>query len=97
MKGETDKMLKGVNRQVVEVSRTDSVYFEKILFFVKPEFYGLGEGKLREKADAALQNSPVPARSRAQKKGRAVLRYLAAAAGGAVFSAGIGALVQLAL
>ena len=30
-------MIKGVNRQVVEVQETDCDYFEKIMFFVKPE------------------------------------------------------------
>ena len=29
-------MIKGVNRQVVEVQETDCDYFERILFFVKP-------------------------------------------------------------
>ena len=36
-------MIKGVNRQVVEVSHTDSIYFEKVLFFVRPEYYGMSE------------------------------------------------------
>ena len=31
------KMIKGVNRQVVEVNDTGCDYFEKIMFFVKPE------------------------------------------------------------
>ena len=43
-------MIKGVNRQVVEVSETDCDYFERILFFVKPEYAGISEGKIRERA-----------------------------------------------
>ncbi len=43
-------MIKGVNRQVVEVHETDCDYFEKIMFFVKPEYASLSEGKLRERA-----------------------------------------------
>lgn len=43
-------MIKGVNHQVVEVSQTQSEYFERILFFVKPEYASLSEGKLRDRA-----------------------------------------------
>ena len=31
-------MVKGVNRQVLEIHETGCEYFEKALFFVKPEF-----------------------------------------------------------
>ena len=50
-------MIKGVNKQVVDVTEPDSAYFERVLFFVKPEFSGLGEGALRKKADALLHTS----------------------------------------
>lgn len=43
-------MIKGINRQVVEVRETGSDYFEKILFFVKPEYASVSEGKIRERA-----------------------------------------------
>lgn len=43
-------MIKGVNHQVVEVSETDCDYFERILFFVKPEYASVSEGKIRERA-----------------------------------------------
>ena len=29
-------MVKGVNRQVIEINNTDSVYFEKAVFYLKP-------------------------------------------------------------
>ena len=41
-------MIKGVNRQVIEISETDCEYFERVMFFVKPEFVNVSEGKLRE-------------------------------------------------
>ena len=44
------RMIKGINRQVVEVNDTGSDYFEKIMFFVKPEYAGISEGKIRERA-----------------------------------------------
>lgn len=43
-------MIKGINRQVVEVNDTDCDYFERILFFVKPEYASISEGKIRERA-----------------------------------------------
>ena len=78
-------MLKGVNRQVVEVSQTDNVYFEKILFFVKPEYYGLGEAKLREKANAAMLDTLKPPQEKKKKDlKKGVLIGLSAGAGAAV-------------
>ena len=43
-------MIKGVNRQVVEVNETNCEYFEKIMFFVKPEYISVSESKIRETA-----------------------------------------------
>lgn len=31
------KMIKGVSKQILEVTNTDNPYFDKIIFFVKPE------------------------------------------------------------
>ncbi len=50
-------MIKGVNKQVVDVTEPDSAYFERVLFFVKPEFSGLGESVLRRKADLLLHDA----------------------------------------
>ena len=33
------KMIKGVSKQILEVTNTDNPYFEKIIFFVKPEHH----------------------------------------------------------
>ncbi|MBQ2759266.1 MAG: hypothetical protein IJE93_05800 [Clostridia bacterium] len=78
-------MLKGVNRQVVEVSQPESGYFERVLFFVKPEFYGLGEAKLRSKADALIKDTSEPPSTKHKKrkkgKGEAVKIFLSASAG----------------
>ncbi|MDE5835250.1 MAG: hypothetical protein K2H26_07000 [Ruminococcus sp.] len=30
-------MIKGVNRKIIEVNRTDSIYFEKAVFYLRPE------------------------------------------------------------
>ena len=82
-------MIKGVNKQVVDVTEPDSAYFERVLFFVKPEFSGLGEGALRHKANLLLRETEgerVSGIKRPLKKriGGAVGFVLAAFAGAAL-------------
>lgn len=62
-------MIKGVNRQVVEVRETGCDYFEKIIFFVKPEYTSLSEGKIRERASLIAGDAPLPPPTKA-KNGR---------------------------
>lgn len=53
-------MIKGVNRQVVEVRETGCDYFERIIFFVNPEYAGISEGKIRERASLIAGGAPMP-------------------------------------
>ena len=53
-------MIKGVNHQVVEVNDTSCEYFERIIFFVKPEYSFLSEGKIREKAGKIASTATLP-------------------------------------
>ena len=80
-------MIKGVNRQVVEITQTDCEYFERILFFVKPEFARVSEGTLRERAGIMSSSAGVPPVTKI-KKNRWVLwvKLAAAAAVGAAVS-----------
>lgn len=59
-KGTQVIMIKGVNRQVVEVRETGCEYFERIIFFVKPEYASLSEGKIRERASLIAGGAPLP-------------------------------------
>ena len=47
-------MIKGVNRQVLEIHDTGNQYFEKALLFVKPEYSTLSESRLRDAAQKAF-------------------------------------------
>lgn len=47
-------MLKGVNKQVVEVVDVDNEYFERAILFIKPEKQEKGEAALRECAHRYL-------------------------------------------
>ncbi|MCQ2462476.1 MAG: hypothetical protein MJ177_03605 [Clostridia bacterium] len=53
-------MIKGVNRKVVEVNDTGSEYFEKIIFFVRPEYASVSEGKIRERAGLIANSGTLP-------------------------------------
>lgn len=43
-------MLKGINKQILEVTNPESPYFEKIIFFVRPEGQTVGDDKLTAEA-----------------------------------------------
>lgn len=60
-------MIKGINRQVVEVKDTGSECFERILFFVKPEYAGVSEGKIRERAGLVAKGAALPPPTRLKK------------------------------
>ena len=59
-------MIKGVNRQVVEVRETGCDYFERIIFFVKPEYASLSEGKIRERASLIAGATTLPPPTKAK-------------------------------
>lgn len=86
-------MIKGVNRQVVDVQETGSEYFERVIFFVKPEYSGISEGKLREKAQTVIKKTGAPPIKAPEKQERIpplIKLFLAAASG-----AGITAIINL--
>lgn len=61
-------MLKGVNKQVLEITETQNGFFEKAIFFVKPEYSGMSEGKLRETAKKEFSLAGMPPRTRLPKR-----------------------------
>lgn len=80
-------MIKGVNHQVVEVTKPTCEYFERVIFFVKPEFSQVSEGTLRERAGkiAGETGAPPPTKLR---KSRLILitKLISAALGGAAIA-----------
>lgn len=53
-------MIKGVNKQVLEITETQNGFFEKAIFFVKPEYSGMSEGRLRESAKREMDSAGKP-------------------------------------
>lgn len=83
-------MVKGVNRQVLEIHETGCDYFEKALFFVRPEFSQESDSKLKSKALNSIHNSTRIPKTRKQKiKSKAffVAELLASAGVGAIVTA----------
>lgn len=60
-------MLKGVNKQILEVTNTDNPYFERIIFFVKPEYKNEDRGKLKKEAEAFASVIQKPPKARVSK------------------------------
>ena len=68
-------MLRAVNRQVLEVNQTESVYFERILFIVKPEFSSLPLSKLMKEAQALTAGTtPLPPQMKRRFFGKRINR-----------------------
>lgn len=88
-------MIKGVNRQVVEVQETDCAYFERILFFVKPEYASVSEGKIRERASLiANRTQNAPPTKRQRRLAARCLQYGAAFLAGGLAAVLLGALLR---
>ena len=48
-------MIRGVNKQIVEISETENDYFERAILFVRPGAIESSESELRKQAKALLQ------------------------------------------
>ena len=83
-------MIKGVNHRIIEVMESECEYFERVLFFVKPEYSALSEGTLRDRARAVASNASAPPPSKiAQSRLLTIGALLAAAALGAAIAAAV--------
>ena len=86
-------MLKGVNRQVVEIAQPENKYFERILLFVRPEYSGLNEARLTRQAQSALPDPDRPPKEKKRRMPRPGDLLRAAVCAGA--GAGILALAEM--
>lgn len=79
-------LIKGVNHQVVEVTKPTCEYFERVIFFVKPEFSQVSEGTLRERAGKIAGETGAPPPTKLKRNRLILLARLAlsAVAGAAV-------------
>ncbi len=61
-------MIKGVSKQILEVTNTDNPYFEKIIFFVKSEYQSTDRKKLQKEAEAVASLKQKPPKLKMTKK-----------------------------
>ncbi|MEG1551222.1 MAG: hypothetical protein RR914_00400 [Oscillospiraceae bacterium] len=83
-------MIKGINKQVLEIHDIGCEYFEKAIFFVKPEYCSLSEHSLREKAGLSIKDPMKVPKTRKQKAKTitlSILKLFAAAGAGAAITA----------
>ena len=43
-------MLRGVNRQIIEITNTESTVFEKVVLYIRPEYSDANDEKIEKKA-----------------------------------------------
>lgn len=80
-------MIKGINRQIIEITETGNHYYERALLVIKPEYIDADRALLEKEAKKILKELDAPAAIK--KKNRVLywaLRLGAAAAFGAAFA-----------
>lgn len=60
-------MIKGINKQILEVTATESPYFEKIIFFVKNEAQSTSDEVLKAEAEKISKKMQKPPKSKKTK------------------------------
>ncbi len=84
-------MIKGINRQVIEVTETGNAYFERALLVVRPSYRDDDESRQREEArrmvHAACGYSGMRLGHRQRLRSRLLLALGSATAGGLVGAA----------
>ena len=53
-------MIKGISRQIIEVTETQNNYFERAWLVVKPEYLNVGAARLEREAESYLKNLKPP-------------------------------------
>lgn len=71
-------MIKGINRQIIEINRTGSLYYEKALLIVKPEFASAQQQVLEREALRILKKMDAP--SSYKRKSRLAVKIIFALA-----------------
>lgn len=61
-------MIKGINKQILEVTNTESPYFEKIIFFVRPEAQQMNEQALQKEAEKFSKDMRKPPKTKRSAK-----------------------------
>lgn len=85
-------MLRGVNRQVLEITETNNMYYEKALLVVRPEYAGAQRLVLEREAETMLKRMKPPSAIKARSK---FLYWLVRLGGASLFGAGVCWIIML--
>ena len=77
-------MIKGVNRQIIEVSDTGNTYFERALLIVRAKYSDMDDRMLHDEADRLLKKAGGYTGLRLSRRRRTVHSLLTALGGGMV-------------
>lgn len=84
-------MIKGINRQIIEINDTSSTYYEKAWLMVRPEYANLHQSLLEKEAKKLLKDMDAPSSMKTKRTLRAFIpRFILFA----VIGAGITLLTQ---
>jgi hypothetical protein len=61
-------MIKGINKQILEVTNTESPYFEKIIFFVRPQAQHMNDQLLQKEAEKISKDMKKPPKAKKTAK-----------------------------
>ena len=89
-------MIKGVNKQVLEVTNPESPYFDKIIFFVSADGASQSEEKIKNEAQSVTSQLRKPPKSRRSRRDK-ILSIVFAVCGigaGAALMLLLGTIVQ---
>lgn len=81
-------MIKGINRSIIEVIDTGSVYYERALLVIRPEYASVQRELLEQEAKKLLENMGEPSSlKRSKRRLKNIAAFCIAAALGAIFTA----------
>ena len=79
-------MLKGVNKLIIEVSNPESDFFERAIFFVKPEKSNAVTRELNENVSGIMNKAEKIKPGKPRSKRRSLLKFAGAAGLGAMLA-----------
>lgn len=61
-------MIKGINHQIIEVTETDNIFYERALLVIRPEYTGAQKAVLEKEAKKMLRDMGAPSCMKKQHK-----------------------------
>ena len=80
-------MIRGVNKQIIEVNETENEYFEKAILFVRASKSDISTGRLHQQATKILSGMGMTPISKKKIKIQNLIRIICAAIGGSAITA----------